>query len=38
MLLDNGEVIMRISGSLLRNITSQGNDHASQNECKWEFQ
>jgi len=36
--LDNGEVIMRISYLLLHNITSQGNDNASQNESKWKFQ
>jgi len=29
---------MRISYLLLHNITSQGNDNASQNESKWKFQ
>jgi len=37
-LLNNGEVIMRISHWLLHNITSQSNDNASQNDSKWEFQ
>jgi len=37
-LLNNGEVIMKISHLLLHNITSQGNDNASQNESKWKFQ
>jgi len=37
-LLDNGDVIMRISHLLLHNTTSLGNDNASQNESKWNFQ
>jgi len=37
-LLDNGEVVMRISHLLFHIITSQGNDNASQNESKWKFQ
>jgi len=37
-LLNNGEVIMRISHLLLHNITSQSNDNASQNESKWKIQ
>ena len=36
-LLDNGEIIMRISHLLLHNITSQGNDKASLNESKKNF-
>jgi len=37
-LLNNGEVIVEISHLLLHNITSQGNDNASQNKSKWKFQ
>ena len=29
---------MRIFHLLLHNVTSQGNDNASQNESKWKFQ
>jgi len=36
-LLNNGEVIMRISHWLLHNITSHSNDSASRNESKWNF-
>jgi len=37
-LLNNGEVIMRISHLLLHNITSQSNYNANQSESKWKFQ
>jgi len=36
-LLNNGQVLMRISHLLLHNITSLGNDNASHNESKWKF-
>jgi len=36
-LLNNGGVLMIISHLLLHNITSQGNDNASQNCSKWKY-